>query len=501
MKPCNRRTERPRQIRPARQLFTPLSLLVLGVLSACSTSPVQPPQSVTPLSMAFRNADQSQAPVSDGTWWQGFGDAELTTLVVRALRANQDVALAIERVRQARAGTDAQASRLLPTVGLQAAAQHTDSGLPAAVKQGQPDTRAYQVGVNLAWEVDLSGGVRAARDGAAANATAADAGVAGARLWVASEVARQYFTLRGAEERLRIVTQLAAAQRETARRIESRQREGLSSAFDQDRASSEAETLEAALPPLRTLIGTTQTKLAVLTGSNPSQVAVADRPEFSWPASSAIAAGQPSDLLRRRPDLMAAEARFGAETFRVAESRAQWWPKLFVSALVGREDLNLNGLDFSPARFSNVALALATPIFNAGRINADIQAQTSKAQEALLVWQKSVLVAVQEVEDSLLAREQERHRGERLQAAVMNRQRSLQRADSLYREGQVDLLTLLDVQRSVLADKLSLSDSRMQQAMNDVQLYKALGGGFGVKNESQTGATTTLSSLNERSLQ
>jgi outer membrane protein TolC len=216
----------------------------------------------------------------------------------------------------------------------------------------------------------------------------------------------------------------------------------------------------------------------VLLGRNPSVKVVDADPGFVWPVPRAIAAGQPSDLLRRRPDLVAAEARVGAEALRSAEARAQWWPKLFLRALIGREDLRLNALDLAPVHFSNVALAFAVPIFNAGRIDAGVRVQSARADEALLAWQKAVLVAVQEVEDCLLVRTQETERNAALALTLEHRRRSLQRAESLQREGQVDLLVLLDVQRSVLASELALSDGRLQQALADVQLFKALGGGY-----------------------
>lgn len=464
------------------------AVLAVLILSACSTPALRAPS--VPLAATFANEDPAAPAASalDDTWWDGFGDATLARLVKEALSANQDVAMALQRVGQARAGADAQASRLWPTLGLQAAASRSRSGVPEPVKQGLPDTRVLRAGVDVAWEIDLAGGVRAARDAAQADAAAAAAGVHGARLLVASEVGRQYFVLRSAEERLRIVQALAAAQRQTADRVESRLREGQASAFDLDRARAEADALDAQVPALRTLVGTTQTKLAVLLGRSPSaQVVEADK-AYAWPAARAIAAGQPSELLRRRPDLVAAEARVGAEALRSAEARAQWWPKLFLSALVGRQDLRLNALDLAPVHFSNVALAFATPIFNAGRIDAGIRVQSARADEALLAWQKAVLVAVQEVEDSLLVCAQEAERNAALALTVLHRRRSLQRAESLQREGQIDLLVLLDVQRSVLASELALSDSRLQQALADVQLYKALGGGL---PRAQDSADTT----------
>lgn len=487
-----------RRPRPgARPLRLVPAAAALVLLSACSVPPVNPPATSVPLTAAFARAGAAAAiPAFEGTWWAGYGDPALTALVQESLISNQDVAIALQRVAQARAGGHAQGSRLWPTVGVQASASRSASGLPPPVKQGMPDTRALRAGVDVAWEIDLAGGVRAARDAAQADAGAAAAGVEGARLLVASEVARQYFVLRGAEERLRIVQALAAAQRDTASRVASRLREGQASAFDLDRAQAEAGALDAQVPSLRMLAGISQTRLAVLLGRNPSARVVGENAGFAWPAAREIGTGQPSDLLRRRPDLVAAEARVAAEALRGAEARAQWWPKLFLSALFGRQDLQLNALDLAPVRFSNVALAFATPVFNAGRIDAGIRAQSARAEEALLTWQRAVLVAVQEVEDSLLVRTQEAERATALASTVDHRRRSLQRAQSLQREGQIDLLVLLDVQRSVLSSELALSDSRLAQVLADVQLYKALGGGF-----ASARADTTTTSLAERTPQ
>jgi NodT family efflux transporter outer membrane factor (OMF) lipoprotein len=401
-----------------------------------------------------------------------------------ALENNRDIAIAAQRVRIAKAGLNAQASRLLPAVSLQGSASRINSGLPDAVKQGQPDTRAVRLGLDLSWEIDLAGGVRAARDAAAADTGSAEAGVAGARLIVASEVARQYFLWRSTEEQLNIVQALVKTQRDTARLVEGRVREGQSSAFDLDRARADADTLDAQTPPLRTLIGVSQNRLAVLIGQNPSAPLPKSTTSFVWPAILNILPGQPSELLRRRPDLLAAELRFAAETLRTQEARAQWWPKLFLSALTGRQDLQINALGLNPVRYSNVALALAAPIFNAGRIEAGIQAQSARATEALLLWQQSVLVAVQEVEDSLLAQSQEQRRGDALAKTLIHRQQALRHAQALLNAGQIDLLTKLDVERSVLAAELAMSASRLQQQLDTVQLFKALGGGFQVRAET-----------------
>jgi NodT family efflux transporter outer membrane factor (OMF) lipoprotein len=454
-------------------------ILALG-LAGCATPVPRAPGLVSPLSEQFAHrAGEATTARIDADWWRGFGDPTLAALVERGLEANPDVRSALARVRAARAGLDAQAARLLPTVNLQAGASRSTSGLPAAVKQdGQPDVRVAAGAVQASWEIDLAGGVRAARGAARADAAAAQADVAGTRLLVAGDIARLYFTLRGAQERLRILQALAQAQRDTERTVARRAAEGQASGFDVDRAQAEADSVDAQIPQLHTLLSVTRSRLAVLMGEDPSAAVDPAGPGYSWPAPRDIGSGQPSDLLRRRPDLIAAEMRLAAQSLRSAEARAQTWPRLFVGALVGREDLRIDALDLAPVRFASVAAAFAMPLFDAGRLRAGIQAQDARESEALLAWQKAALTAVEDVENSLTIRGDEVRRGVLLEAAAAARRQSLRRAQSLYREGQIDLLALLDVQRSLLASEMALAENAMQRALADVQLFKALGGGW-----------------------
>jgi outer membrane protein TolC len=170
----------------------PTAAAALATLVACSAPPVHSPAPSVPLGASFAHATAAPAAVQDPdrAWWAGWGDATLTSLIDEALAANHDVRIALQRVAQARAGQDAQASRLWPTLALQASGSRSDSGLPDSVKLGQPDTRALRAGIDVSWEVDLAGGVRAARDAAQADAAASAAGVDGARLLVASAVFR-----------------------------------------------------------------------------------------------------------------------------------------------------------------------------------------------------------------------------------------------------------------------------------------------------------------------
>jgi NodT family efflux transporter outer membrane factor (OMF) lipoprotein len=435
---------------------------------------------VPPSEAVFRQS-ASSGPYADEAWWRTLGDARLAALVERAASANHDVRIAVERVRQARAGQAASESRLWPTVNATASASDASSGVPDAVKRaGLPDTRALRAGIEASWEIDLFGGVRAGADASEQDAQAAEYGVAGAQLAAASEVARQYFVLQGARERLSIVERLAQTQHDTERLTRSREREGQASRFDVERAAAEAQSVAAQVPPLSALIAVTEQRIALLVGAS----AVAQVPELGaqtpWPWTTVpdVAPGQPPELLRRRPDLLAAQRQLEAEGYRLDEARANRWPRFFLSALFGREDLKLNALDLAPVRFSNVALAFTLPVFNAGRVQAGIDAQGARQRTAALQYERTILAALEDVEDSLVALREERKRLQSLMATTTARRAALRHAESLYREGQTDLLQLLDAQRGVLASELAQSESQTLQAVDAVQLYKALGGGW-----------------------
>ena len=203
-----------------------LSALAAVALTACASDP-KPAAAAPRVESAFRQSAEP-GPFSDMAWWRAFGDARLAALVERAAAANHDVRIAVERVRQARAGQAASESRLWPTVNAAGSASKTESGLPDPVKRAAAlaDTRAFRAGVEVSWEIDLFGGVRAGAKASDQDARAAEYGVPGAQLVAASEVARQYVLLQGAKERLAIVERLAQTQRDTERLTRSRQREG-----------------------------------------------------------------------------------------------------------------------------------------------------------------------------------------------------------------------------------------------------------------------------------
>lgn len=466
---------------PGAQRVTRLGALMLSAaLAGCSTPAPPAAPDLTMAGDRFTRAEPPGMAAVDAATWRGFGDPALDSLIAQARSANVDVRIAIQRVRQARAGSTAAASRLLPTVTATASVSDQRSGLPAEVKRGSPDTRALRGSIDLGWEIDLFGAARAGADAAELDALAADAGVEAARWLATTEVARQYLVWQGARLRLQQLQALLQAQQDTERLTRNRQVNGLASRFDAARAAGEVQSLAAQLPPLHTLVAVTEVQIKGLLGLGPGAELPALNPQAppALPQVPLLAPGQPLELLQRRPDLRAAEQQLLAEAARLRESQADQWPRLVLGAVLGLQDLRLNGLGLSPASFSNVALAFAAPLFNAGRLRAAVERQSARARTATLQYERAVLGALQDVENSLVALARERDRSTWLDAAVASRRDSLQHAQSLHREGQIDGLQLLDAQRGLIAAELAATDSHTQRALGAVQLVKALGGGW-----------------------
>jgi NodT family efflux transporter outer membrane factor (OMF) lipoprotein len=455
-----------------------LALLLLGCASPRPPTTPELPMREGPYRQAAVAA-APQAPTPDADTWRRFEDPVLEQLLARAREANLDVRIAEQRVRQARAGTTALASRLWPTVSVTSSASDQRSGLPADFKRGMADARAFRGALDIGWELDLAGAARAAAEGARADALAADAGVEVAQWLASTEVARQYLLWQGARVRLLQLESLLKSQEETERLIRGRQAQGIGSELDVARASGDTAALAAQLPPLRTFILTTEHQIDVLLGRSPTN------PDLSWrqarPALStvpAVSAGQPIELLERRPDMRVALHQLRAESARLRESQADQWPRLFLSAVLGQQDLRLNGINLAPVSYSNAALLFTAPVFNAGRLRAAVERQSARERTAALQVERAALTALQDVENSLVALNQAHQRHEQLSAVNTSRQATARHAAALHREGQIDRLQLLEAQRGQLAAELELTDSHTQRVLGVVQLIRALGGGW-----------------------
>jgi len=462
--------------RSGRGLAATLAVSLALALASCAT-PVMQASVDVPSRFAAAPASHDEPEVA---WWDSYGDPVLSDLVRRAARENRDVKIAAERVRAARAGETISRSWLYPSVGIHGAGFDHRTGYDSMTKQVVPeaaDTKGWQAGLDVSWEIDIAGRLRAGAAASAADTVATENMARGVRLLVVTDVATNYFTLAGALRQLDTVRAISAAQDETLRLVTARQRVGLATPFDVERAQTEASKARAAIPPLETLAAVSRHRIAVLIGDqafNASAI-VPSRGDIAVPATHA---GQPAALLQRRPDLLAAQAQLDAANARRQQAMAEWFPRLFLGAMFGGEGLDVNGMALGAARFTNVAALLAMPLFNAGRTQAINDIAESRQKEAVLHYEDAIVRALEDVENSLVALDDERQRAQLLQSASASAEAALGRAQSLYDRGQIDLLPLLDAQRTRLAVRVGANDSNTQTLLDSVQLYKALGGGW-----------------------
>ena len=292
-----------------------------------------------------------------------------------------------------------------------------------------------------------------------------------------SDVATNYFTLVGALRQLERVRAISAAHDETLRLVTARQRVGLATPFDVERAQTEASRARAAIPPLETLAAVSRHRIAVLIGDQAFNAA-SITPSTVEPTVPPARPGQPAALLQRRPDLLAASAQLDAANARRQQAMAEWFPRLILGAVFGRESLDVNGIALGPARFSNVAALLAMPIFNAGRTQAINDIAESVQREAVLRYEDAIARASR-TSRTRSSRSTTNGTGHKLmQSAAVSADAALGHAQSLYDRGQTDFLPLLDAQRVRLVVRVSANEANTQLLLDSVQLYKALGGGW-----------------------
>ena len=457
----------------ARVIAATLSTSLLLGLAGCAT-PMLDSTVAVPDQFAAAPASETASEVA---WWESYRDPELSDLIRRAARENRDIKIAAERVRAARAGETISRSSLLPSFGAVGSRGDQRTDYTGRAQEAVPDMENASGGLSVSWEVDLSGRLRAGAAAAAADKMATEDQARGVRLLVLSDVASNYFTLVGALQQLETVRNISAAQDETLRLVTARHRAGLASAFDVERARTDAASARAAIPPLTTLAAASRHRIAVLIGSQAADAATI-KPSNGSATVPDIQPGQPAALLERRPDLLASRAQLEAANFRRQQAQAEWFPRLFVSALFGRQGVDMNALDLGSARFSNVSSLLTMPIFDWGRTRALNEIAGSGQNEALLRYEDAIVRALEDVENALVALRDQRIRDEALQSAAASADAALGRAQSLYNRGQIDLLPLLDAQRTRLSVRISSNESNTQLLLATVDLFKALGGGW-----------------------
>lgn len=448
------------------------SASAVAAAAGCATqAPPVPSAAGVALPAAWSASAPSPAASRDigSPWWRAFGDAELDRLVTAALVGNTEVAAAQATLRRARALRDVAAAGLRPSLSAGASAQRTQPGA------GAGSTR-FDLSLDAAWEPDLSGAAGHAVAAAAADERVAERNLAAARLSLAAEVVSTLVQWRTVQARLRIARANLAAQEETLQFMRWRQQAGLASSLEVEQAAAAAAQTRATVPALQASAGQARHALAVLTGAEPTALDATLDARAALPADAPVALDTPLAVLRRRPDVAAAQAALEAAAERVAQADAARRPTLALRASAGWTAATLGALGSHGAAASLLA-GLSQPLLDGGQRRAQFEAQEAAFDGAREAYRARVLAALQEVEDTLAALDGARDRVAALRDAEQAAARAAQLAEQRQASGLVDFQAVLDTQRSRLAVQDGRAGAEADVVAARVRLVKALGGG------------------------
>ena len=475
-----------------RTITRPLVASALALaLAACTVGPdfVRPDVAVpdafsqpAPSSAAVDGAAETPPAIAaDPAFWLGFGDPQLTALVEQALAANHDLRIALASYDRANALLRGSKFDYFPTVT--ASAEGSDSRASAdqapGVARDDRDGESYSAGISAAWELDLFGRIRRGVEASRAGAAASAADLEAAQVAIVGELARTYFDLRGLQERLRVARDNADNQRETLRLVDARLDAGRGTEFDTARARAQLEATSARIPALEAQVAFDMHRLAVLVGRTPDALVAQLQPAVPLPALPAkLDAGTPGELLRRRPDIAAAEQRLHAATARVGVATADLFPRFTLGGLIGSQAIDADALFERSSETRFVALGIDWSFLDIGRVRARIAASDAEAEGELARYEQTVLLALEETENALVRYARARTEDAHLERAAIDSATAARLARVRFDAGAVDLFEVLDAERTQLEAQDAFAASRTRSATGAVSLYVALAGGW-----------------------
>jgi len=470
-----------------RIVITLSMFIYASALSGCIVGPnFQPPQMAVPANwIEAAPAVSAQHPaVALARWWTVFDDPTLVTLEERAVRSNLDLMLAEARIRQARAARGIAVSGLGPTVDATGALQRSRSpGRNANWQEGETRgvvSNTYDAGFDAGWELDIFGGIRRNIEAADADLQASVESRRDVLVTLTAEVARNYIELRSFQQRIEIARENLATQQHSARLTRQRFEGGFVSGLDVANADAQVATTASQIPFLEAAARQSIYALGILLGQEPAALVAELSPAATIPAAPPSApAGLPSDLLRRRPDIRRAEAEIHAATARIGVATADLFPKFTISGAAGMRSGDFSSWLTWAQRFWSFGPAVSWRVFDTGRTRSAIELEEALQEQALISYQQTVLSALQEVENALIAAAKEQERCRSLADAVAANRKAVSLSKTLYTEGQTDFLNVLEAQRSLFVTEEALVLSTSAVSTDLVALYKAIGGGWG----------------------
>lgn len=437
---------------------------------------------------AFRHTE-FHAPVAQlsGPWWETFQDPVLTGLVEEAVHRNQDLRVAVAAVREARAARRIVGSRGMPSIDVGASYRRLrlsengviDFGTLSDAGLADLDTDLYQTGLEASWEIDVFGSVRRDNEAAVARFEEVEERLADALVAVTAEVGLAYTDLRGAERELAVLRRNIEVQSQTLTQIRNQLRAGIASEIDLQGALSQLARTTAQEPLLQAAIDIATYRLAVLTGRMPGELTDALKGSAELVVrGDLVPVGLPSELLLRRPDVRAAERSLHAATADVGVAVADFYPRFFLTGAAGLESVSFGDLFSKESGLFAIGPAIRWPVFRGGALRAQIGAAEARAEAQYARYKQSILLAVEDVERSLVGYgQQELHRRQLVaardaaaSAATLTRQK--------YEHGLVRFLEVLDAGRRALEGDLDLARSEAEVTRQAIRLFRALGGGW-----------------------
>ena len=439
-------------------------------LSGCSFVPAyQRPVVETPPAWGEAGIQANVDIAAD--WWESFSSPELNGLMARALENNTDLLAGVQRVEQARAALKIAGATLLPSAGFSGGAERSQTVRTEGRNSG---ATFLQAGVDVSYELDLFGANRA-------QVLAAEAGLENSvynqgalELTIMGDVATGYFTLANLRERLAIADANLEIARELLRIITARVREGAESEIDLAQQRTAVASTEAARAVIAERIKNAENALAVLLGAPPQTITV-ERENLDGVNVPDIAPGQPSELLTRRPDLLAAEASLIAANANIGAARSAFFPS--ISLGVG-DVISTTGFGDPATMVLSLAASIAQPIFEGGSLEGGLDLATAEQLELVQLYLGSVLTAFQEVEDALAAVRYALEREIALKTAMEQAQRAYSLSLRRYDAGAIDFQTLLDTQNAQLVTEDEYAQAKLARLTAAINLYRALGGGW-----------------------
>ena len=473
-----------------------------AVLVGCSTPAYRAPEvpvpatysvsSTTPAPVDMRGASEDIATpaiqvstaLASTPFWSDLGDSTLTMLIREAQRANLDVRVAKSRLTSARAARRLVAYDLVPTitgVGSTSRQQFSIAQTPGLSTQ-LPTSQLWDVGFDASWEVDMFGRVGRTVKAQGALAESSEYGLEDVQVSVAAEVARTYFDLRGAQRQLAVSARNAVNQRKVVKLTEDRLAAGRGTAFDTERAKSVLYLTLATTPLLESQIALDRNRLAVLLGRVPNTLPVAlldTGPLLRLPDTLFV--GSPDQLVHRRPDVLRAERQLAARSLFVGAARAEYLPRVTLSARAGYAATAADSLFKRGTSRLLIGPVVSFPLFDVGRVRERVEIAQAGQDEAQSTYNATVLQALEESEGSLVTYDRAHARLAILESAVRSSARAADLAQQRFEAGLTDFLQVLDAERTLLDAESQLTQGYTSAATALVAVYKAVGGTWPIR--------------------